>query len=75
MSTETTLTIHNLSNFNFEKQELDLLHKGLSFAQTSLIKQQLQLLKQFDNFAKTIREHRRTTSGHSKTPQRQYYKK
>ena len=59
MSTEATLTIHNLSNFNFEKQELDLLHKGLSFApipQTPLIKQQLQLLKQFDNFAKTIRK-------------------
>lgn len=51
------MTIHNLSTYTFTTEELELLDKGLSYApstQTSQ-QQQIQLLKQYDEFAKSVR--------------------
>ena len=49
--------VHNLSTIEFNQQELDLLYKGLSFAptpQTTQHDQHIQLLRQYDEFAKTV---------------------
>lgn len=52
------MTVHNLSTYTFTTHELELLNKGLSYApstQTTPREHQLQLLKQYDEFAKTVR--------------------
>ena len=51
------MTIHNLSSHTFNEDELSLLNKGLSFAPTptSTQQEQLQLLRHYDNYAKTVR--------------------
>ena len=53
------MTIHNLSNLTLTHDELRLLDKGLSFAlspMTPTIKTHKQLLKNFDNYAKSVRQ-------------------
>lgn len=53
------MTIHNLSNLTLSPDELRVLNKGLSFAlspTTSPIKTHRQLLRDFDNYAKTVRQ-------------------
>lgn len=53
------MTIHNLSNLTLTHDELRILNKGLSFAlipTTTQIKTHRQLLKDFDNYAKTVRQ-------------------
>ena len=59
------MTIHNLSTYTFTTEELELLNKGLSYAPTiqTSQQQQIQLLKQYDEFAKSVRS---TFMQHSK---------
>ena len=53
------MTIHNFSNITLTNQELQLLSKGLSFTPTPTIpphKAHLNILKEFDNFSRTLRQ-------------------
>lgn len=53
------MTIHNLSNLTLTQDEQRLLDKGLSFAispTTPTIQTHRQLLKNFDNYAKSVRQ-------------------
>lgn len=52
------MTIHNLSSFSLTSVDFNLLNKGLSFAPTPqlTLKDQRQLLKQFDCYSNTIRQ-------------------
>ena len=55
----TNLTIHNLSNRTLTTEELNILDKGLSFAPTDITpkpKLQLQLLRHFNVFTKSLRQ-------------------
>ena len=57
------MTIHNLSTHTFNRDELRLLEKGLSFAvspQTTVQERQLQLLNHYDEFATSIRRTHRS---------------
>ena len=54
----STMTIHNLSNVNFMHEELGILNKGLSYPllpATPKHKIHMQLLADFDKYAKSLR--------------------
>ena len=54
-----TTTTATISSCNFDQQELDLLHKGLSFAPTLKkppYEQQIKLLQQYNEFAISVRK-------------------
>ena len=57
-TSSTTITSYNLSSYDFDKEELNVLRKGLSFAPTTkqpIHEQQIKLLTQYDKFATTVR--------------------
>lgn len=53
------MIVHNLSDLKLTQEELQVLNKGLSFALTPItphIQTHKQLLKDFDNYAKSVRQ-------------------